>query len=249
MGGALIKGWYRQGLTESLTAVARKQVTLDALVAQCPGIHVTLNGQEAVKDANMVVVAVKPWMVQDVVAYLLPCLQPGKQILVSIAAGIDNEKLQQWIGPGAHTCYAMPNIAAEYGQAMSFVIPSGNLTADETRQVIDLFAKVGKVQCCDKRTLNAGNMMAGCGIAYVMRFIQAMMEGGVEMGLYPRNAREIAMQAMQGAVTLLGETGMHPAVAIDKVTTPGGLAIRGLNEMDHAGFNSAVIRALKAGLD
>jgi pyrroline-5-carboxylate reductase len=91
-------------------------------------------------------------------------------------------------------------------------------------------------------------MMAGCGIAYVMRYLRVMMEGGVEMGFYPADALKISMQTMRGAVTLLEETGLHPEAAIDKVTTPGGFTIKGLNELDHAGFNSAVIRSLKAGL-
>lgn len=91
-------------------------------------------------------------------------------------------------------------------------------------------------------------MMASCGIAYVMRYIRAQMEGGCEMGFYPAQAKQIALQTMQGAVSLLKETGWHPEEAIDKVTTPGGVTIKGLNELDHAGFNSAVIRSLKAGL-
>ena len=96
--------------------------------------------------------------------------------------------------------------------------------------------------------MDAGMMMAGCGIAYVMRFLRAMMEGGIEMGFYPKEAQEIAMQTMQGAVSLLRETGLHPEVAIDKVTTPGGYTIKGLNELEHSAFNSAVIQCLKAGL-
>ena len=105
-----------------------------------------------------------------------------------------------------------------------------------------LFSLVGAVKVCEERLIAAGMMMAGCGIAYVMRFIRAMMEGGVEMGFYPKDAQDIAMQTMKGAVTLLAEA------AIDKVTTPGGVTIKGLNELDHASFNSAVIRCLKAGM-
>ena len=93
-----------------------------------------------------------------------------------------------------------------------------------------------------------GMMMASCGIAYVMRYIRAQMEGGCEMGFYPQQAKQIALQTMQGAVSLLKETGLHPEEAIDKVTTPGGVTIKGLNELDHCGFNSAVIKSLKAGL-
>ena len=111
-----------------------------------------------------------------------------------------------------------------------------------------LFSLVGKTMVCEERLISSGMMMAGCGIAYVMRFIRAMMEGGVEMGFYPKDAKEIALQTMLGAVTLLNETGLHPEAAIDKVTTPGGVTIKGLNELDHAAFSSAVIRCLKAGL-
>ena len=93
-----------------------------------------------------------------------------------------------------------------------------------------------------------GMMMASCGIAYVMRYIRAQMEGGVEMGFRPAEAQAIAMQTMKGAVALLENTGLHPEAAIDRVTTPGGVTIKGLNELDHSGFNSAVIRSLKAGL-
>ena len=92
-------------------------------------------------------------------------------------------------------------------------------------------------------------VMAGCGIAYVMRYLRAQTEAGVEMGFRPHDALNIALQTMQGTVTLLRETGLHPEDAIDRVTTAGGRAIRGLNAMDHTGFNSAVIRSMKAGLD
>jgi pyrroline-5-carboxylate reductase len=156
------------------------------------------------------------------------------KLLVSVAAGVRHERID---------VYAMPNIAAEFGESMTFVEE-----AEKAVAVAELFGKVGQCKVVPQRLMDAGMMMAGCGIAYVMRFLRAMMEGGVEMGFYPNEAKEIAMQTMQGAVTLLRETGLHPEVAIDKVTTPGGITIKGLNELDHAAFNSAVIRSLKAGL-
>jgi pyrroline-5-carboxylate reductase len=140
------------------------------------------------------------------------------------------------------------NIAAEYGESMTFVSSSRNVAEDKVAMVADLFRLVGDVKVCEERMVASGMMMAGCGIAYVMRYLRAMMEGGVEMGFYPADALKISMQTMSGAVTLLEETGLHPEAAIDKVTTPGGFTIKGLNELDHAGFNSAVIRSLKAGL-
>jgi uncharacterized repeat protein (TIGR01451 family) len=139
-------------------------------------------------------------------------------------------------------------LTAEYGESMTFVAAAANCIDQQTKSVADLFRLVGQVKVCEERMIAPGMMMAGCGIAYVMRYLRAQMEGGVEMGFYPADALSIALQTMQGAVTLLKETGLHPEAAIDKVTTPGGTTIKGLNELDHSGFNSAVINSLKAGL-
>lgn len=232
MGGALVKGWTKAGMAADLTASAHTQKTLDRLAEACPGITVTLDNRKAVEGADVVVLAVKPWLVQQVITEIKPELK-GK-LVISVAAGIRDERID---------VYAMPNIAAEFGESMTFVEE-----AEQAEKAAMLFEKVGQCKVVPQRLIDAGMMMAGCGIAYVMRFLRAMTEGGVEMGFYPEEAKQIAMQTMQGAVTLLRETNLHPEAAIDKVTTPGGITIKGLNELDHAAFNSAVIRCLKAGL-
>lgn len=232
MGGALVKGWTKAGMTANLAVTAHTQRTLDRLAEACPGISVTLDNRKAVEGADIVVLAVKPWLVEQVIEEIEPVLKD--KLLVSVAAGIRHERID---------VYVMPNIAAEYGQSMTFVEEALQATA-----VAELFGRVGQCRVVPQRLMDAGMMMAGCGIAYVMRFLRAMMEGGVEMGFYSDEAKQIAMQTMQGAVALLRETGLHPEAAIDKVTTPGGITIKGLNELDHAAFNSAVIRCLKAGL-
>ena len=232
MGGALVKGWAKAGLAADITVTAHTQRTLDRLSEACPGITAMLDNVKAIQDADVVVLAVKPWLVEQVIAEIMPELR-GK-LLVSVAAGIRHERID---------VYAMPNIAAEFGESMTFVEE-----AEQANVAAELFGKVGQCKVVPQRLMGAGMMMAGCGIAYVMRFLRAMMEGGVEMGFYPDEAKSIAMQAMQGAVTMLRETGLHPEAAIDKVTTPGGITIKGLNELNHASFNSAVIRCLKAGL-
>lgn len=232
MGGALVKGWAKAGMSANLTVTAHTQQTLDRLVEACPGITAMLDNSKAVQVADVVVLAVKPWLVEQVIAEIMPELKD--KLLVSVAAGIRHERID---------VYVMPNIAAEFGESMTFIEEAAKAEA-----AAELFGKVGQCKVVPQRLMGAGMMMAGCGIAYVMRFLRAMMEGGVEMGFYPDEAKTIAMQTMQGAVTMLRETGLHPEAAIDKVTTPGGITIKGLNELDHAGFNSAVIRCLKAGL-
>lgn len=239
MGGALIKGWAkatRKGDANlDITITAHTQKTLDKFIAEYPELHATLNNKEAVEGADVIILAVKPWLIDSVIAELGDTIN-GKT-MISVAAKAKNDAIM---------AYAMPNIAAEFGEAMTFILAGGESNAMKLAE--ELFSLVGKVMIADEKAYMAGNMMAGCGIAYIMRFVRAMMEGGVEMGLYPNDAKDIALQAMQGAVTLLNETGLHPEAAIDKVTTPGGLTIKGLNELDHSGFNSAVIKCLKAGL-
>lgn len=248
MGGALIKGWAKKG-THELTITARTEETLKRFKQEYPNIQTSLDNKAAVKGADIVVLAVKPWLIEQVASEIKDSLDFQKQIILSVAANVFSNQLRQHLGCStARVCYVMPNIGAEFNESMSFIAPTEDATAEDTALITDLMQQVGKTKLCKEKDVAAGNMLSGCGIAYIMRFIHAMTEGGVEMGLYPADAREITMQAMKGAVALLEGSGMHPAVAIDKVTTPGGLTIRGLNELDHAGFNSAVIRCLKAGL-
>jgi pyrroline-5-carboxylate reductase len=107
---------------------------------------------------------------------------------------------------------------------------------------------MGESIITEERLLGAGTTLASCGIAYAMRYVRAAVEGGVELGFKAKDSEKIVLQTVKGAVELLQATGEHPEAAIDKVTTPGGVTIKGLNELDHSGFNSAVIRSLKAGL-
>jgi pyrroline-5-carboxylate reductase len=235
MGGALIKGWIRAGLSADLTVTAQTQKTLDRFVSDCPELSVSLSNRHASENADIIVIAVKPWLVDAIMDEISP-VTAGKTV-VSVAANTRHAGID---------VYAMPNIAAEYGESMTF-IENGD-DSKKIDAVTRLFSLVGTTKVVSHKQMQAGMMMAGCGIAYVMRFLRAMTEGGVEMGFYPDDAQQIAMQTMTGAVRLLEESHLHPEAAIDRVTTPAGVTIKGLNELDHAGFNSAVIRCLKAGL-
>lgn len=257
MGGAMLRGWARaakEGRADvALTATAKTAKTLERLHEEWPAITTTLSNVEAVAKADVVVLAVKPWFVADVVREIAPMLvaRQQKPVVISVVANLDNAGLRELLGDDVPAVYAMPNIAAAYGESMTFVEEAAaddELRLAATAKAVDLLGLLGDVRVVPSRLMAPGMMMAGCGIAYVMRYVRAMMEGGVEMGFYPADARDIALQTMQGAVSLLRETGLHPEAAIDKVTTPGGITIKGLNELDHAAFNSAVIRSLKAGL-
>ena len=273
MGGALARGWAGTG-KHRVTVTARSAATLSQYaavppaaqpgggpapaaqsIADCPasaGLHAistSLDNVSAVRDADIIVLAVKPWLVESVCRQIAGAVDFDRQMILSVAANVFTDTLRDYLGnEQAKVFYVMPNIAAEYCESMTYLAAASGIADDDIAIVRELLLQVGKVKVCAEKDVAAGNMLSGCGIAYVMRFIHAMMEGGVEMGLYPKEAQEIAMQTMKGAVAVLEGQKIHPEVAIDKVTTPGGLTIRGLNELDHAGFNSAVIRCLKAGL-
>jgi pyrroline-5-carboxylate reductase len=146
------------------------------------------------------------------------------------------------------TFLVIPNIAIAQLQSMTFIVPALAAETQHTEQVVALFNSMGHSLITDEQHLAAGTTLASCGIAYAMRYIRAAAEGGVELGFKADQAKQIVMQTMRGAVELLEASGLHPEAAIDLVTTPGGVTIKGLNEMEHAGFTSSVIKGLKAGV-
>lgn len=246
MGGALIHGWAKKGVC--LTIADQNEALLAQFKEKYSDITTTTDNVAAVKDADIVVIVVKPWLMPVILDEIKPALDFSRQIIVSDAANYTTEKLQKQLGQAGQYCYVIPNIAAEYGASMSFIAKGKDTTEASLAQVKALYDLCGDTLVVAENLVEPGMMMASCGIAYIMRYVRAQMQGGCEMGFYPEQAKQIALQTMQGAVSLLKETGWHPEVAIDKVTTPGGVTIKGLNELDHAGFTSAVIRSLKAGL-
>lgn len=212
------------------------------------GASVTTDNKTAAEGADIVVIAVKPWLVEQVVNELKPVLNYTRQTIITVAAGISGSQFTAWLKKDdavPQTFIVIPNTAIAVLASMTFIVPV-NATADTTATIKALFDNVGQAMVTDERHLSAGMTLASCGIAYAMRYVRAAAEGGVELGFKADMAKDIVLQTMKGAVELLQANGNHPEAEIDKVCTPGGLTIRGLNEMEHAGFTSAVIRGLKA---
>ncbi len=242
MGGATALGFARFCPEARITVTARHQETLDRYSGI--GIASTLDNSKAVEDADLVIMGVKPWLLKDVLSPLLP-LMNGK-VLVSLAAGIPAATLKEWTnGYGLSGVYTViPNLAIEVGESMTFINEISG-TSDTLQTVSGLFNATGKSMVVDEKQLVAGMMVASCGTAFALRYVRATMEGGVELGLYPRQALEAALQTVKGAASLADAHGTHPEQEIDRVTTPGGITIKGLNAMEEAGFSNAVIQGLK----
>lgn len=221
---------------------------LEKLSASLPEIRTFSDNIQAAKDADVVIIAVKPNKVKPVVAELAPYLAEGRQHLVSIAAGITSGEIRSWLGGRQiPVYYVIPNTAISIGESMTFI--SGSEVDEKgLRTVSDIFSCLGKVMVIDEKDIKACTALASCGIAYIMRYMRAAAEGAVQLGLRPADAMKILEQTVTGAAGLLRENGCHPEAEIDKVTTPGGLTIRGLNTMEEYGFSNAVIKGLLASV-
>lgn len=258
IGSAMVKGWCRKiecgeakvnGSELNITLAERDRNKLEALKKDYPMLKLSSDNVEATTGADIIIIAVKPWQVEGILNEIRPNIKK-ETLLVSVAAGITSQKMQEMLAGGEmpQAFLVIPNIAAEFGASMTFISPLPDTQKEAIDTVEALFKLDGGAIVCEEKLLVPGMLMASCGIAYIMRILRAQSQAGVEMGFYPKDALDIALQTMQGAVSLLRGTGEHPEVAIDRVTTPGGYTIKGLNELDHSGLSSAIIKAFKTGL-
>ena len=243
MGGATALGLASAFPEAGITVTARHAATLEKFAVR--GLQTSLDNPAAAREADIVILGVKPWLAQGVLDEILPVLD-GK-LLISLVAGVPAAELRSWLDgaqpAGVYT--VIPNLAIEYRESMSFILEVAG-TPQTRATVQELFGAVGRCALVDERRLNAGMMLASCGTAFALRYIRAAAEGGTELGLYPAEAVEAALQTVKGAAVLLEARGTHPEAEIDRVTTPGGITIKGLNAMEEAGFTAAVIAGLKA---
>ena len=248
MGGAMAEGLLQsERITpQDITVSDHNQSTLDHFAEA--GTSVTLDNGAACHGADIVCVVVKPWCVEKTLKGIKDVLDYKSQKLIVVAAGVPSTSIKEWLDKDGTTptfFLVMPNIAIAYKQSMTFITPI-DASADDTKQITDIFDELGESLIMEERLFPAATAMS-CAIAYAMRYVRANVEGGVEMGFKAKDAQKIVLQTIKGAVELLQATGEHPEAAIDKVTTPGGCTIKGLNTMEQGGFTAAVINGLLAG--
>lgn len=247
MGGAIARGMAQGSLIRpaDITVSNPSEGKLRAIQEFNPQIKTTCNNQEAINEADLIILAVKPWFIKEVIEGLT--LQTEKQIIASVAAGIPFAEYEQWIGEKATIFRIIPNTAISQMQSMT-LLASHNASKEQEALLANIFNEMGVAMLIDEKQMGAATALTSCGIAYVLKYIQAAMQAGVEMGIYPKDAARMVAQSVKGAAELILTNESHPSVEIDKVTTPGGLTIKGINELEHGGFTSAIINAMKASL-
>lgn len=247
LGTAIAEGLVKSGfiLPEHVMVTKRNIKTIQHLEEK--GILVGDNNNEAVRYADLVILAVKPFQVADVISAFQKDLKPN-HLLVSVVTGITVDELLHHVGRKIAIVRAMPNTAIAIQESMTCIC-TRNVSEDQSTYVKDLFSQLGKVVTIDEKLMDAATVLGACGIAYALRFIRANIQGGIEIGFDAATASLIAAQTVKGAAELLIQTGRHPEQEIDKVTTPKGCTIAGLNEMEHQGFSSSLIKGISASFD
>lgn len=249
MGGAVVRGLAEFSQEYEARASNPSSGKLEAIKAVFPDVITTRSNYECALGADVIILGVKPWKVKEVIDELQPIWSSEdthpEPILLSMAAGIDIASLRAMAGEGIAIYKAIPNTAVSVKNGVTF-ISRENPDEKYDRIVTGIFSTLGLTEIVEERMLNAGMAVASCGMAFMMRMLRAMTEGGVELGLYADTALRAAAATMRGAAELIEKNGLHPEQEVDKVTTPGGLTIRGLNAMEEAGFTGAVVKGLRA---
>lgn len=242
LGSAIAKGVIASGSysASDITITRRRVVLLDEFKKM--GVLVTSDNKEAVAGADIVILAIKPFQAEQVCAEIAPFLRVSA-IVVSVATGVTLQQLSNHFNGGRCIYRAMPNTAIEIGESATCLSALHN-TPDSDNLILDIFNKTGISVMIPEELMGAATALGACGIAFALRFIRAATQAGIEIGFGSKLASQIVAQTVKGAAELIIRNESHPEEEIDKVTTPRGVTIAGLNEMEHNGFSSSLIKGV-----
>lgn len=244
LGVAIALGLSKFSKETQITITRRNAESI--LYLEKSGIAVSSNNTHQIQDADIIILTVKPYQVGTVLNEITP--EISNKIIASAVSGVAIEDLQKETN-NAHTIVRiMPNIAAQFG-ASATCISFGEKNKTEAQKVISLFQSVGTAPIIEEKLMDAATVLGACGTAYALRYIRASMQAGIEIGFDSQTALAIAAQTAKGAAQMLLEEKIHPEQLIDRVTTPQGCTIVGLNEMEHQGFSSSLIKGIKTSLE
>jgi pyrroline-5-carboxylate reductase len=244
MGSTLIAALVRSGHDAADLVVADKSVQRAQHVAQEHGAR-ALPAAEAVSAADIVVLAVKPQDMSALVEEVHDHVRPGT-LVVSIAAGISTDFLERRLPEGTSVVRVMPNTPALVDQGMSGMSPGRHCTDEQLEQARGLMESVGRVIVLDEVHQDAVTAISGSGPAYIFYVVEAMIEAGVLLGLPRDTATELVVQTLYGAATMIRETGTHPTVLREQVSSPGGTSVAALRALEDHKVRAAFLTAMEA---
>lgn len=241
LGQALAKG-FADTIDKSKIVLTRRNLSrISGLGEQ--GFVITTDNLEAVKESTFIVLCVQPKQLAGVLKEMESVLDPAKHVLVSTITGVSMEIIQSNLKEEFAIIRAMPNTAAAIKESMTCICHN-SLAKEKLATVEQMFDGLGQTLVIEERLMKAATVLAASGIAFFLRYIRAATQGGIELGFETEEAQKIATQTARGAASLLNQEHAHPEREIDRVTTPMGCTIAGLNEMEHQGLSSALIKGI-----
>jgi pyrroline-5-carboxylate reductase len=247
IGGAIARGLVQSGLFSPalITLTRRKQEALVPFAAE--GFATSTDNAEALRAADLLILAVTPQQLDLLLSEIRPRLEK-RHAVVSVVSGAGIAQIGDRIGKAVPVIRAMPNTAIAIRESMTCL--AGNEDAAGTLAgVKTIFDALGKTLVIDEALMVPATALCACGIAFFLRAVRAASQGGIEIGFHAEDALLMAAQTARGAASLLVEGGSHPEREVDRVTTPQGCTISGLNQMEHHGFSSALIKGIVTSAD
>ncbi len=226
---------------ESIILTRRKTELLDPYKKR--GFQIESDNKEAVNSADIILIAVEPKQLDGLLNEIKPQLDLERHIVISVVSGVSIKMISSLIHPDVPVVRAMPNTAIAIRESMT-CIASKEENAHAIEATQSIFDNVGKTLVIHEELMTSATALGACGIAFFLRAIRAASQGGIEIGFHAHDALQIAAQTAKGAASLLADTENHPEFEIDRVTTPRGCTISGLNQMEHQGFSSAMIKGI-----
>lgn len=248
IGLSLARGLVKAAIYKpaQITLTRRNVAALSSLKDM--GYQTTAKNAEAVAKSEIVVLAILPQQLNKLLDEIKPSVDPAKHLLISVVSGVSCQDIRNYLGLDVQVVRAMPNTAIAIGQSMT-CIATDSASEENTSLVGSLFNTVGVSIRINEELMTSATALCACGIAFFLRSIRAASQGGTEIGFHAHDALRMAAQTAKGAADLLLQLASHPEQEIDKVTSPKGCTIAGLNEMEHNGFSSAMIKGIKTSAE
>ncbi len=248
LGSAIAEGLIKSDFVSAKQITITRRHTEDLQPLAKLGATVTSDNVLAIQNSDIIIVAVKPYNVKEVLLGLKAVFDPKKHLVISVVTGVFLKDLEEILGNDIPIFRAMPNTAIAIQESITCLCHQ-QANTDQVNYVTSLFEQLGIAIAIDEKLMDAATVLGACGIAYALRFIRAATQGGIEIGFDAKTASLIAAQTVKGSAELLLKGNRHPEAEIDKVTTPMGCTIAGLNEMEHQGFSSSLIKGIVASYD
>jgi pyrroline-5-carboxylate reductase len=241
--GLLSSGWAKP---EDIVATARHQERIDEL-GERYGIETTLDNTAAARDAQVVVIAVKPQDIESLLAEVGGALQPSQMVL-SIAAAIPTALIERSLGDAVPVVRAMPNTPVTVQEGMAGIAGGAHAGEEHVQLAEEVLGSVGRSVRVDEDHMDAVTAVSGSGPAYFALLAESMIEAGILLGLSREIATDLVVQTMLGTAKLLRDEKMHPVELREMVTSPGGTTISAIRELEQAGVRAAFLNAIQAAM-